>query len=258
MNPILRCALFSCLALPLTAQERPRPSPAPVVDPVPETPKQTPAPAPTQPKRLELGARLDGNTTLSDLDGKVVKARDLLGKLVVVDFYSTQCPVHAGWDARLAQIQKDFEDKGVVFLFVDSNAPEIGETPPKADDAKPYEQIRKHLAEKKLPFRVLVDHGNKVADLFDALTTPHVFVFSKDGTLVYKGLVDDDQRDRNADSRQNHLRDVLGKLLKDEKFPPFATRPVGCVIHRAEANGDATGTGRRPNFGPPKGDRRGG
>lgn len=250
MHPFSHCVLITCFALPLFAQDppRPQPSPAPVSDPLPEPGKAAPKPA-EKPKVLELGGRIDGETTLVDIDGKAQKARDLLGKITVVNFYSIQCPVQAGWDNRLAQIQKDFEGQGVVFLHVDSNVGEIGATPPKADDSKPYEQIRKHLAGKQLPFRVLVDHGNKLADLFAAQTTPHVFVFGKDGRLVYKGLVDDDQRDRNADGRKNHLRDVLGKLAKDEKVEPFATREVGCAIKRVEAEGQQVerprGPGRR-------------
>ena len=59
----------------------------------------------------------------------------------------------------------------------------------------------------------VVDHGNVVADLFAATSTPHVYVFGADGRLVYRGLVDDDQRDRNPEGRQDYLRDTLTKLL---------------------------------------------
>lgn len=220
---------------------KPQPSPAPVSDPVPTDAKTAPAP---KPKLLELGARIDGELTLSDIDGKPQRAHDLLGQITVVNFYSIQCPIQAAWDQRLAQIQRDFAAQGVVFLHIDSNVTEIGEAPPKvAGDQQPYDTIRQHLAKKELPFRVLVDHGNVVADLFQAKTTPHVYVFGKDGRLVYKGLVDDDQRDKNQDGRQNHLRDVLGKLVKGEKVEPFATREVGCTIKRMAAPGQ-NGQGR--------------
>ena len=234
MNALPTIGLLSLLSFSLVAQ-----------DPAKEPPKPAPAPAtekPEQPKVLELGARVNGETTLTDIDGKPQKAHDLMGKLTVVNFYSIQCPIQAGWDKRLAEIQKDFEGQGVVFLHIDSNAPEIGETPPKVEgDAKPYEKVRAHLAEKGLPFRVFADHGNKVADLFGAKTTPHIYVFGNDGKLVYKGLVDDDAKDRNADKRNNYLRDVLGKLVKGEKVEPFATKEEGCSIKRA----GAAGQGRR-------------
>lgn len=241
-----RFVFLSFLAVPLIAQvPPPRPSPAPVSDPLSDAPKAQEKPA-EKPKVLELGQRLDGSTTLLDIDGKEQKAKDLMGQITVVNFYSIQCPVQAAWDGRLAQIQKDLADKGVTFLHVASNVTEIGAEPTKGtDDSKPYDNIRQHLAKKELPFRVLVDHGNKVADLFGATSTPHVYVFGKDGRLVYKGLVDDDQRDQKAETRQNHLRDVLGKLLKGEKVEPFATKEVGCSIKRVNAGGQQGGRRQR-------------
>lgn len=244
----LLALLLSGLALTtsLRAQDKPTQDPAPNA-PTDAAPAGMPAEKPA-PKVLELGQRIDGELNLLDIDGVAQKAKDLMGKVTVVNFYSIQCPVQAQWDERLAQIQKDFAEQGVVFLHIDSNVTEIGEKPqaqPAADDKeakKPYENVRAHLAEKGLPFRVLVDHGNKVADLFAATSTPHVYVFGVDGKLVYKGLVDDDQRDAKADKRTNYLRDVLGKLTKGETVEAFSTKEVGCSIKRMGAEN----RGRRP------------
>jgi len=245
MHALLAPLSFFALAAAGFAQDAPQQDPA-------QSPKAEAKPAAEKPapKKLELGQRIDGALTLLDIDGKEQKAMDLMGKVTVVNFYSIQCPVQAQWDERLAQIQKDFAEQGVVFLHIDSNVTEIGEKAPeqpKADDPeakKPYENVRAHLAEKGLPFRVLVDHGNKVADLFAATSTPHVYVFGVDGKLVYKGLVDDDQRDTKHDTRTNYLRDVLGKLTKGETVEPSSTRAVGCSIKRL--GGNNRGGGRRP------------
>src|SRR5262249_33477692 len=129
--------------------------------------------APAAPKTLKLGMRVDGKVTLADIDGKQHKAGDFEGKIVVVNFFSIECPVEGGWDPELAAIQREFAAKGVEFVNIDSNSSEIGAEPPKAEaGAKPYDNIRKHLAAKKLPYTVLVDHGNVVADLFGAKCTP--------------------------------------------------------------------------------------
>lgn len=218
--------------------------------PAQEPKKQPPQDKAEAPKTLQLGQRVDGELTLLDLDGKALKAHDQMGKLTVVNFYSIQCPIQRAWDQRLATIQKDFEGQGVTFLHINSNVTEIGDKPPKAEgDKKPYENVREHLKKNNLPFRVLVDHGNKVADIFDAKTTPHIYVFGKDGRLVYKGLVDDDQKDKNADGRTNYLRDVLGKLVKGEKVEPFATKEQGCTIKRVSADGGNRGRGKGDGSG---------
>lgn len=258
MQPLAAALLPLLLVATGTAQDQKQPVEQP------SQPAATKPAEPEKPKVLELGQRIDGELTLLDIDGKPQAAKDLMGKVTVVNFYSIQCPVQAQWDERLAQIQKDFAEQGVVFLHINSNVTEIGEKPqpqPAADDKetkKPYDNVRAHLAEKGLPFRVLVDHGNKVADLFAATSTPHVYVFGVDGKLVYKGLVDDDQRDRKQDTRTNYLRDVLGKLTKGETVEAFSTREVGCSIKRmgAENRGRRPrGEGRRRGEGG--GERRG-
>jgi len=231
MNIMTRLFVLSLPCLPLFAQAPPAtPTPAPATAPAPKE-------QPKEPKVLQLGQRAGGDITLLDIDGKPQRAKDLMGKVTVVNFYSIECPVQAGWDQRLAAIQKEFEDKGVVFLHIDSNVKEIGREPQQAAEGqpKPYDNVRAHLAKKGLPFRVLVDHGNKVADLFGAETTPHVYVFGNDGRLVYRGLVDDDQRDKNQDARKNYLRDTLQSLVKGDKVEPFSTTAVGCGIKRAKS-----------------------
>jgi thiol-disulfide isomerase/thioredoxin len=248
--------LSPLLSLSLLAQETKEP-PKPVEPPKVEAPKaqdakgqpdKAPADEAQSPKTLQLGTRVDGGTVLVDIDGVPQRASELMGKLVVVNFWSTQCPIQRDWNRRLADIQKEFEAKGVVFLHVDSNVTEIGEEPPKVEEGeKPCANIREHLAKNDLPFRVLVDHGNKIADFFDARTTPHVYVFGRDGRLVYKGLVDDDQKDKNPEGRQNYLRDVVGKLIAGETVEPFSTKEHGCTIKRTgeqKKGGRGAGAGR--------------
>ena len=230
MNALSTLVLSSCLCLPLFAQEPAKEPPKPAEKAEQQQEKKQDAP-----KTLQLGARVDGKTTLTDIDGKAVAAHEFMGKITVVNFYSIQCPIQRAWDGRLAEIQKEFEGQGVVFLHIDSNVTEIGENPPATDaEPKPYTKIREHLAAQNLPFRVLADHGNKMADFFEAKTTPHVYVFGQDGKLVYKGLVDDDQKNRNAEKRNNYLRDTLGKLIKNEKVEPFTTKEEGCSIKRVK------------------------
>jgi peroxiredoxin len=250
MNTFSRLLLTSCLCLPLAAQD-PAVKPAPAAQ---DPPKPASAPAKQEaPKTLALGQRANGEISLPDLDGKPVKAHEQMGKITVVNFYSITCPIQAAWDNRLATIQKDFEGKGVTFLHIDSNTSEIdaGKTRDGAEVTKEQrlQAIRDHLKKKNLPFRVLLDQDNKVADFFEAKTTPHVYVFGKDGKLVYKGLVDDDQKDANADKRNNYLRDTLGKLLKGEKVEPSSTKEMGCTIKRVSGDKGARPAGGAKDAG---------
>jgi len=205
------------------------PQPVPVGPPV-----VAPAAAPQPPKTLALGMRVPAETVLVDIDGKEHRAGDCKGKITVVNFYSITCPIMRGWEQRLAAIEQQYGKQGVVFLDIDANSTEIGTTPPAKDGKdKPYEKIRAHLAAEKLPFTVLADHGNVVADFFGAQTTPHVFVFAADGKLVYRGLIDDDQHDRKGDQAKRYLRDTLDQLLAGKTVTPSETKSIGCAIKRA-------------------------
>jgi len=226
----------------LAQEPAPRPAEKPVTGD-----GQEPAPEKAERKHLELGMRLPGTFSLKDIDGKAHKAQSYMGKIVVLNFYSIQCPIQAAWDPALSKIQRDYQDKGIVFLHVNSNVSEIGRSEPTEKvDALPYDNLRVHLKKKDLPYKVLVDHGNVLADFMQAQTTPHVFVFGNDGRLVYRGLVDDDQRGTKGADAKRYLKDTLDQLLAGERPEPFETTPRGCSIKRVPNGKDGDGKGGRP------------
>lgn len=231
-------ALASASALAAAPQDpvvRPDPKP-----PVAEQEKQEPA----KPQLLEVGGKLPAPLALADIDGETVRSQALLGKVVVVNFWSFTCPIMKGWESRLKAIHDEYGARDVVFLMINSNEGngEIGDGKPAEEGAKPYAKIRGYLAEHELPYRVLVDQGSKIADVFQAKTTPDVYVFDPKGVLVYRGLIDDDPRGNKGEKTTHHLKTVLDALLAGEEVEPHATTPIGCGIKRPAAAG---GTGRR-------------
>ena len=111
---------------------------------------------------------------------KPVSLGDFKGKkAVVVAFIGTECPINNAYMPRLAELAKAYADKGVQFLGVNSNC---NDTPPR---------IAGHAAKVGLPFPVLRDAANVVADQFSAKRTPEVFVLDPDGRVLYQGRIDD-------------------------------------------------------------------
>jgi len=78
---------------------------------------------------------------------------------------------------------------------------------------------------------VLVDGKDVVADLYEAQTTPHVFVIDRDGILRYRGAVDD-VTFRVRKPTRFFLDEAVEALLAG-RLPALAETPAyGCTIVR--------------------------
>jgi peroxiredoxin/mono/diheme cytochrome c family protein len=155
-------------------------------------------------------------------DGKKVSLADLKQKFVVVVFVGTECPVNNSYMPRLVELHKEFADKGVAFLAVNANSQD---TP---------ERVAKHARQHELPFPVLKDAGNQVADLFGAKRTPEAFVLDAERRVRYRGRIDDQYGvgfNRPKPTRRD-LAEALGELLAGKPVTTPLTEPAGCPVGR--------------------------
>jgi peroxiredoxin/mono/diheme cytochrome c family protein len=155
-------------------------------------------------------------------DGKKVSLGDLKQKLVVVVFIGTECPINNSYMPRLVELHKEFADKGVAFVAINANSQD---TP---------ERVARHAREHELPFPVLKDAGNRVADQFGAKRTPEAFVLDPERRVRYRGRIDDQYGigfNRPKPTRRD-LAEALGELLAGKPVTTAATEPVGCQVAR--------------------------
>ena len=118
-----------------------------------------------------------GFYALTDLSGKKHELSDFKGKYVVLEWVNFGCPFvkkHYGSE-NMQKLQKEFVDKGVVWLSICSSAPgkQGNETP---DAAK--KGISKFGS---AATAYLVDEDGKVGRLYNAKTTPEMFVVNPEG-----------------------------------------------------------------------------
>jgi thiol-disulfide isomerase/thioredoxin len=210
-------AIAALLAVPGVAQDKEKKTDKPVE----VTQKKEP---------YKLGATVDENIVLKDIDGKELKLKDLRGKVVFIHFWSKDCPYEENADPKVQALEKGWKGKDVAILAIDSNSSEIGATPPK--DAKGYDAIREHLKTKNMSFPVYADHGNKIADMFNAQHTPHCFVIDKKGVLVYMGGLDDDPKNEKGANAKQYVRDAVEEVLAGKEVTTKESKPYGCGIKR--------------------------
>ena len=154
---------------------------------------------------------------LPDLAGKSHCLSDYRGKIVIVNFWSCECPHSERTDrstmACLVQWGKDVE-----LLSIASNRSES------------ISSVEAAVNARRLP-RVLLDAEHVVADLYEAVATPHVFVVDRDGILRYRGAVDD-VRFRQPKATRFFLEEAVEALL-DGHLPALEETPAyGCAIVR--------------------------
>jgi len=216
-------AMLGALALPLVAQQE-RPVAAPVEA----------SAAKVEP--YKIGATIDEKLVLTDIDGKTVSFKELRNKVVLLHFWSVQCPYEKVADPKMVALEKRWaSNKDVVVIAVNSNDTEIGkEAQRNGDPARPFANIRDHLKSKEMDFRVFVDHGNVLADKFGGKSTPHCFVIDQKGVLRYAGALDDDPQGDKGEATKQYARDAVEAVVAGKEPPATETKPYGCSIKRVK------------------------
>jgi peroxiredoxin len=189
-------------------------------------------------KPYKIGDTVNAKLQFKGLNGKSQTMAQLRGKTVVLAWYSMTCPTMKPSLPKLMQLTSDLAGKDLVVIGVNSNAHEMSDAKPGIDKegkpTKPYAKMRKHLAKNKVNFMVCTDPGNIIADLFNARTTPHMFVIDAKGVLRYTGALDDDPKSlKKAAQRKNYVRDAVHDVQNGKEVRLATTKSYGCAVKRA-------------------------
>jgi peroxiredoxin len=171
---------------------------------------------------------------LKDTTGKTWALDELKDKkAIVVVFLGTQCPVNNAYAPKLAELHKEYADKGVQFLAVNSN------------DHDTPAAIAEHARKFSIPFPVLRDEKHLAADRFGAERTPEAFVLDSELNVRYRGRIDDQfgvgfQRPQPT---RRDLAEAIDEVLAGKAVTQAKTAAAGCIITRPAApKQDATVT----------------
>jgi len=154
---------------------------------------------------------------LPDLQGKLHKLSDRRGRIVIINFWSCECPHSERADGLLVGWLKEWGGE-VELLSIAANRNESA-------------QCLEEAARRRGISTVLIDAEHIVADLFEAVTTPHTFVVDGNGVLRYRGSVDD-VTFRNRTATRFFLKKTIDALLEG-RLPTLTETPAyGCTIVR--------------------------
>ena len=163
-----------------------------------------------------------------DIDGNAFKLSDHKGKNIVLEWTNHQCPfVVKHYDTgNMQKIQKAATDDGVVWVSIVSSADgRQGHTTP--------EEAKKIVADANAhPSVKILDASGEIGKLYDAQTTPHMYVINKEGALVYAGAIDDNSSPRHetVDGAKNYVTAALADIKADRPVEVSSTQAYGCGV----------------------------
>jgi peroxiredoxin len=131
------------------------------------------------------------------------------------------CPYVQAWDDRLNAIAREYADRAVRVVAVNSNDVE-------SHPEDSFEEMQKRASARGFAFDYLYDEPQAVARELGAERTPEVFIFDRDRRLAYHGAIDDNRDDTAV--TQHYLRDALDAILSGEDPPVSETPAVGCTV----------------------------
>jgi hypothetical protein len=141
---------------------------------------------------------------------------------LVLVFLGTECPVARQYVPRLAELHRAFSGKRVQFLGIYS------------DMSVNVWQMARHAHDEDIPFPVMLDVNQRLADLLSIKVTPEVVVLDERLERRYQGAIDNQYQagGRRPAATEHYLADALQALVaKGEVERPYVPAS-GCPLER--------------------------
>jgi peroxiredoxin len=166
--------------------------------------------------------------TLTDTNGKKHSLSQEKGKYVVLEWFNFSCPfVKKHYESgNMQKLQKEYTGKGVIWYSISSSA----EGKPGNHTAAEHNALfkKQHAA----PSAILVDSTGEVGHLYDAKTTPDMYVINPEGILIYAGAIDDqpDTDISTISGAKNYVKAALDESMNGQPVAIASTKSYGCSV----------------------------
>jgi peroxiredoxin len=158
--------------------------------------------------------------TLQNMDGKNVSLSDESGKIVVLEWTNPDCPiVQRHYHAKtMTTLHDKYKSKNVVWLAINSS------------NYVTNHIDQKWASEQGITYPILNDAPGDVGRLYGATNTPQMFVIGTDGTLLYKGAIDNDRNGDLETGKINYVDQAVTEILASKPVSVPETKPYGCTV----------------------------
>lgn len=162
--------------------------------------------------------------SLPDTAGRTVSLADFKDSpALLVIFMCNHCPYVQHVADGLAKLAKDYQNRGVAVVGINSNDTA---THPEDSPAKMADEVR----QRGYTFPYLFDETQQVAKAYRAACTPDFFLFDSQRKLVYRGQMDDSRPQSGVPVTGQDLRRALDAVLAGAPVPEPQKPSLGCNI----------------------------
>lgn len=166
--------------------------------------------------------------TLTDISGVEYTLSEVLAEegvnAVVLEWFNPDCPFvkkHHMHNQTMAGLYTEFEGQGVRWFAINSGA-----------EGKQGAGLKRNISastEYGIGYPILLDSYGEVGKLYQARTTPHMFVIDSEGVLVFNGGIDNDNSMRTLGD-VNYVSAALNSVLSHEPVATSKSAPYGCSV----------------------------
>ncbi len=161
---------------------------------------------------------------LPDVEGKTVSLADFDdAPVLLVIFMCNHCPFVIHVAAGLADLAREYRQRGVAVVGVNSN--DVENYP---DDAPA--RMAEEVQRRDYTFPYLYDETQEVAQAYRAACTPDFYVFDQDRKLVYRGQMDSSRPQSGVEVTGEDLRAALDAALAGRPVAEEQRASIGCNI----------------------------
>ena len=160
---------------------------------------------------------------LPGVDGKEYSLASFSNNPVLaIIFMCNHCPYVKAVIQRLIDLQSEFSNQAVRLLGINCNDAEKY-----PDDS--FENMKGASKEWGMNFPYLFDESQKIAQKYNAVCTPDIYVYGKERKLLYRGRIDDNWEKPNKVA-QRDLRQAIDCIVAEKEIPGEQVPSMGCSI----------------------------